>query len=155
MTITKIISGGQTGADQAGLAAAKELGLQTGGWMPKGWVTDEGYRPEFEFLYKMRQTSTATYPPRTRFNVAESDGTLIFGNSDSRGSVLIARYCYNFARPIYKVAWFIGVSDDIILFRAWVRDKNIRTLNVAGNRESRAPGIFDACKAFLIKVLTP
>jgi hypothetical protein len=34
--LERVISGGQTGADQAGLAAAKRLGVPTGGFMPKG-----------------------------------------------------------------------------------------------------------------------
>ena len=37
---SKIISGGQTGADMGGLLAAKDLGIRTGGWMPKGWLTE-------------------------------------------------------------------------------------------------------------------
>ena len=45
MTLTTIISGGQTGADQAGLLAAQALGLQTGGWAPHGWRTDAGPAP--------------------------------------------------------------------------------------------------------------
>jgi Circularly permutated YpsA SLOG family len=43
----KIISGGQTGADQAGWRAAKACGLETGGWMPKGWKTELGCSPFF------------------------------------------------------------------------------------------------------------
>jgi Circularly permutated YpsA SLOG family len=39
MLLKKIISGGQTGADQAGLRTAKRLGIETGGWMPQGWRT--------------------------------------------------------------------------------------------------------------------
>jgi hypothetical protein len=35
--IEKLISGGQTGADRAGLEAAKALGIATGGTAPKGW----------------------------------------------------------------------------------------------------------------------
>lgn len=34
--LRKIVSGGQTGADRAGLDAALELGLELGGWCPKG-----------------------------------------------------------------------------------------------------------------------
>jgi len=34
--LTKIISGGQTGADQAALDAAIELGIPQGGWRAKG-----------------------------------------------------------------------------------------------------------------------
>jgi hypothetical protein len=37
--VTKVISGGQSGADLGGLRAAKVLGIQTGGSMPKGFLT--------------------------------------------------------------------------------------------------------------------
>jgi len=38
----KVISGGQTGADQAGLVAAARFAIPTGGWMPHGFETAEG-----------------------------------------------------------------------------------------------------------------
>jgi hypothetical protein len=44
--VRKIISGGQTGADQAGLAVAKRLGISTGGFMPKGLLTAAGPQPD-------------------------------------------------------------------------------------------------------------
>jgi RNA polymerase sigma factor (sigma-70 family) len=40
--VRKVISGGQTGADQAGLFAAEAFGIETGGWMPKGFLTLAG-----------------------------------------------------------------------------------------------------------------
>ncbi|MFZ8324119.1 YpsA SLOG family protein, partial [Staphylococcus aureus] len=42
MKLKKVISGGQTGADQAGLRAGKAAGLETGGMVPKGCLTDDG-----------------------------------------------------------------------------------------------------------------
>ena len=45
MFLTKIISGGQTGADYGALLAAHALGLETGGWAPKGWRTEDGPKP--------------------------------------------------------------------------------------------------------------
>jgi hypothetical protein len=46
--LTKIISGGQTGSDQGGLEAGQKLGLETGGWIPKGWLTEIGANPELK-----------------------------------------------------------------------------------------------------------
>lgn len=37
--LLKVISGGQLGADQAGLAAAKAVGIRTGGFAPKNYKT--------------------------------------------------------------------------------------------------------------------
>ena len=45
MSLRKVVSGGQTGADQAGLRAARAAGIETGGWAPKGWETEEGPAP--------------------------------------------------------------------------------------------------------------
>jgi hypothetical protein len=46
-----IVSGGQTGADRGGLLAAKELGIDTGGWMPHGLMCedDQGASIQQEF----------------------------------------------------------------------------------------------------------
>lgn len=45
MTLTKIISGGQTGVDQAALRAARDLGITTSGTAPLGWITEDGPAP--------------------------------------------------------------------------------------------------------------
>jgi hypothetical protein len=48
--LRKIISGGQTGADIAGLDAAVLLHIPTGGTVMKGFKTESG--PNFELGYK-------------------------------------------------------------------------------------------------------
>src|SRR2546422_7963506 len=42
LRLTKIISGGQTGADMGALLAAQDLSVESGGVAPKGWLTEEG-----------------------------------------------------------------------------------------------------------------
>jgi hypothetical protein len=44
--IGRIVTVGQTGADQAALRAARAAGIPTGGWAPKGWLveSDDGRR---------------------------------------------------------------------------------------------------------------
>jgi hypothetical protein len=39
--LERVISGGQTGVDQAALRAAQACGLETGGYAPLGWETEE------------------------------------------------------------------------------------------------------------------
>ena len=90
--IERVISGGQTGADQAGLAVAKRLGIPTGGCMPKGWLTEAGPRPDLGATYGLEEAETAAYPERTERNVLASDGTVVFGDARSRGSMLTAAF---------------------------------------------------------------
>jgi len=99
--IKKIISGGQTGADQGGLEAAWELGLLTGGTAPYNFMTEIG--PEFDKLKKFGLSpgpyDPRTYPKRTELNVKNSDGTLIFGNTNSPGSKLTISLCQKLNKP--------------------------------------------------------
>ena len=44
-SVLKIISGGQTGVDRAGLDAARKLGMSYGGYIPKGRRTEDGKLP--------------------------------------------------------------------------------------------------------------
>ena len=97
--VERVISGGQTGADEAGLAVAKELGIPTGGYIPKGWLTETGPRPDLAIAYGMTEAATADYPERTRLNVLSSDGTVVFGDSRSCGSWLTAKLCQRERKP--------------------------------------------------------
>lgn len=86
MLLTKIISGGQTGADMGALKVAKELGLETGGTMPKSFIAHDGEHPEFATLYNIKEHASPKYPPRTACNVRDSDATVRFAsNFDSPG----------------------------------------------------------------------
>jgi len=156
MTVTKIISGGQTGADIGGLRAAKQLGIATGGWMPKGWHTEAGPRPEYAAEFGMKEYQVAGYPARTKANVLWADGTIVFGTG--RGSNLTRSYCDMRGRPMYSVVrteWreFVKFGGGVTGFVSWLERYNVQILNVAGRRESKAPGIERYVTEFLIRVL--
>lgn len=152
--LKKIISGGQTGADQAGLRAARALGIETGGWMPKGFLTENGKHPEFAELYGMVEHSSARYAPRTKLNVAESDATLVFGNIESPGSVLTWTTCNAFKKPWLHIGYR---PDDPVWYApgliGFLKGMKVETLNIAGNRESKNPGIGDFVYHYLVKAL--
>lgn len=136
--VTRIISGGQTGADQGALAAAKRLGLPTGGWMPRGFLTESGPRPDFAMLYGMREHPEADYTPRTEANVRDADGTLIIGDASSGGSRDTKEFCGKHHKPCYVLPWRSGQPvplDSVSEFRRWLAEHHIRVLNVAGNRD--------------------
>ena len=74
--VTKIVSGGQTGADRAALDAALEVGFATGGWIPRGRRAEDGAVPER--YGNLVETESDAYEPRTELNVRDSDATVIF-----------------------------------------------------------------------------
>jgi hypothetical protein len=147
--IERIISGGQTGADQAGLAAAKRQGISTGGYIPKGWLTEAGPRPDLSTAYGLEEADTGAYPDRTERNVLASDGTVVFGDDRSRGSMLTVRLCDRHSKPCLIVPPDSDPVKAADRLRAWITEYRVRTLNVAGNRASQAPGI----AAFVTSVL--
>jgi hypothetical protein len=134
-----IVSGGQTGADRAGLDAAMALGIGTDGFCPRGRLAEDGRVPD---RYNVRETGTANYGERTALNVRFSDATIIFHYGMlSRGSKLTERLARKMgkARLVVKLDRFGAEHVDGI--RAWLNVARPEILNVAGQRESRRPGI--------------
>jgi hypothetical protein len=148
--IVKVISGGQTGVDQGGLIAAKLIGIPTGGWAPRGYLTENGpnnYLAEFG----LSEHSSDKYPPRTARNIHESDATLIMAHDFDRGSGLTVKLCRSMKKPFMTITdepdlnnrIMESVVDSIV---EWIKARHRvlgrgLVLNIAGNRESRAPGI--------------
>lgn len=155
MTITKIISGGQTGVDIAALRAARSAGIATGGWCPRNWMTESGPQPELLKSLGLREHMSAKYPPRTRANVQESDCTLIIAEQLDDGSKLTAEHCRAMNKPmLYLARAQIGVEHSEALKQAlsWLQSEPDKIVNVAGNRESKSPGIERAAEGFLFRL---
>ena len=143
----KIISGGQTGADQGGLEAGKELGFETGGWAPYGWRTEDGPQKPLLEGYGLKMCLEPGYPARTRRNIEDADLTIIFGRIDSPGSKLTHNLCIQLGKPF-------AVNPQAGMLRKLVDKPNVKVLNVAGNRESKCPGIQALVKKLLIESLS-
>lgn len=155
MPLVKIISGGQRGADLAGVIAAKEAGIEYGGTMPKGFKNESGLNPDFAAKYNMEEHSSEKYPPRTYKNVKDSDATIRFAtNFDSPGE-----RCTKNAIDQYKRLYMdVQVDDEFPLppeeIAMWIINNEIRVLNVAGNRETTSPGIEKFVKDYILTVIT-
>jgi hypothetical protein len=149
--LEKIISGGQTGADQAGWRAAQAFGVATGGSIPKGFLTEDGARPEFAAQFHAVEMPTDSLPARTERNVKDSDGTLWFGETTTTGAQDTVGACQRSGKPCLPV--YPGASFEPAQVAAWIAENSIKTLNVAGNRESMEMGIGDRVERFLAQVL--
>ncbi len=147
--IRRIVSGGQTGVDRGALDAALELGIEHGGWCPRGRLAEDGVIPS---AYQMVETQSDEYPVRTERNVIDSDGTLILYRSRLAGGThLTRRMAAKHRRPCCLVD--LGQDLDFDGVGRWLIDSNIQTLNVAGPRESSSPGIGRAAMVYLVQLL--
>lgn len=141
--LSKVISGGQTGADRGGIDAAAELGVQTGGTAPLGYRTSRGNDLTLKDLGLDEDLSFA-YPPRTKKNVQNSDGTVIIGSQmDSAGSRLTHSLTVDHNKPCKQIGLPEDYTNEELLEEAkklatWIRKKHISVLNVAGNRDAYA-----------------
>jgi hypothetical protein len=149
--LRKIISGGQTGADQGGLEAARSLGLETGGKAPLGFKTEDGPRPALGPMYGLEELASDEYPPRTRYNVVDSDATVIFGRTSETGSRMTRRMCKESHKPCLVIEEFD--ENSLELLRSFVTMYEVETLNVAGNRESKNYGIQRKVRNYLVEAL--
>jgi len=148
-TAVRVISGGQTGVDRAALDVARELGVPCGGWCPRGRRAEDGPIPE---SYPLRETPSASYPERTAWNVRDSDGTLVVTRGRPRGgTALTVSLARRAGKPVIVANLEGGANAAEI--GAFLLEHRIRVLNVAGPRESEAPGIHDQAAALLRELL--
>jgi hypothetical protein len=151
IVLRKIISGGQTGVDRGALDAAIELGLDHGGWCPMGRIAEDNFIPT---RYALRQTDSKNYANRTEKNLLLADATLIlYRGVLSGGTFLTFQLCKRHVRPLLAVD--LARDYDASEIRNWLAMQGIRTLNVAGPRESTSPGIAAAARQVLLEVLQP
>jgi hypothetical protein len=146
--LKRIVSGGQTGVDRAALDVALELGVPCGGWCPRGRLAEDG---ALDARYPLRETTSARYEQRTFANVRDSDGTLILTRGElTGGTAYTARVAAELGRPLLAVA---PDPAEVPRVLAWLAEHRIATMNVAGPRESGAPGIHAEAHRFLSELL--
>lgn len=155
--IEKIISGGQTGADLGGLKAAKKVGIKTGGFAPLGFKTEKGSNPELATVYDLIASSSDDYKIRTSANIRASHATIIFAtNAGSAGTKLTLKTCEAAKKPYVLINPFAADASALVLnflTEVHTRYKRAIILNVAGNRESKSPGIELRVEALLSELL--
>ena len=149
--LLKIVSGGQNGADQAGLKVAKKLGIATGGWIPRGFKTEYGLDPSLA-QYGLVETENESYYPRTVYNVRDSEATVYFAsNWNSPGTKATLRAVHQFQRPVFKVD--LKLPPPYVQMSKWLNENKVKILNVAGHRESVHPGVGNFVEEYLTQVI--
>ncbi len=146
----KIVSGGQTGVDRAALDVGLAEGLEIGGWCPRGRWAEDGPIPRH---YPLWETRSEQIHVRTQRNVECSTATLVLTRGVPMGGTrLTVEYAESMRRPLLVVD--LGIDDDHVgRIVRWLENVKPRVLNVAGPRESGAPGIGEQTAEFLSEVL--
>jgi len=148
LPVERIVSGGQTGVDRAALDVAIQLGIEHGGWCPRGQLAEDGPIPP---RYQLTEIDSAEYWVRTERNVVDSQGTLIlYGGELTGGTELTLRMAVKHDKPHLTVDLQARPSPQMA--RQWILKHNLHHLNVAGPRESSAPGIGQSARQFLLAV---
>ncbi len=138
MSLTKIVTGGQTGVDRGTLDAALEAGFPCGGWCPPGRAAEDGPIAQ---RYPMTEMPSGSYLDRTIQNVVDSDATaIIYFATLHGGTEQTLLHCIQRGTR-YKL---IDASEVVAeraaeLIGQFVTEHDVSVLNVAGPRSSDAP----------------
>ena len=155
--LIKVISGGQTGADQAGLAAAKKFSIPTGGFAPKGYQTSQGKnRTLLQKVYDLTE-SKGGYKQRTWENAKIADGTIRLAvDFSTRGEICTLNGINKYNKPhkdfnLQDLDEFESIMVEDC--NTWLIENKIKILNVAGNTQNTLGfDIYTMAYEFLCKV---
>lgn len=153
----RIVSGGQTGVDRAALDFAIAHDIPYAGWCPRGgWAEDHPAPPGLLGAYpRLRETPSADPEQRTRWNVRDSDATLIVAPGDSGraspGTATTEAAAVELGRPLLRLD---ARDHDLASMRAEIERLLSAlwpnpTLNVAGPRQSEQPQAYAAALRLL------
>lgn len=144
VTLEYIRSGGQTGVDQTGLFVAREHGIKTGGWAPKGWRTEAGPAPWLEDFGLVEHVSPS-FKPRTHANVRDADLTVWFGKRSP------GFFCTLNGAELHQKQML--VNPTVVQLVKTIQKLKVKELNVAGNRLENHPEASDLARAILTSAI--
>lgn len=151
--LEKIISGGQTGADQGALDGAISCGFPYGGTLPAGRKTENGTLP---ISYEMDEIASGRYADRTAKNVIDGDATLIVSHGSlTGGSALTMKIAKRLDKPWLHIdlnTYNPEMAADKVA--AWVETSNCKILNVAGPRASSDADIYNCTRSLVVGLIT-
>jgi hypothetical protein len=154
-----IITGGQTGVDQAAWDAAIEFdegigNIRTCGYMPRRFMTEDGPMPHFRTKYGAIENDSPSYKERTIKNVMNSDAFVLIGNPDSSGGKLLRSLVGKKigGPPLIIVvnpnkSFGLDEANKVLSFG------KIEKLMIAGNRGSSNPMIYSQARRFVLRLL--
>ncbi|MGM0444094.1 MAG: YpsA SLOG family protein [Fibrobacterota bacterium] len=137
--VEKIISGGQTGADRGALNAALALEFPCGGYCPSGRRAEDGVIPD---TYPLQEIDGG-YDERTRRNIADADGAVLFSEGSPDGEIRrTEQLCRESAIPVVLIdTERFNTTYSSHELRDFCEEFSIITLYISGTRGSQSPYI--------------
>ena len=116
-----------------------------GGWCPAGRRAEDGVIPSH---YDLQETDSKGYKQRTKWNVRDSDATLIISLQSelTGGSLFTLEYANKIGKSCLHVYPDCQWQKQV---KTFLETNTIQILNVAGPRGSSVPGI----KEFVFEIL--
>src|SRR4030095_3983538 len=160
ISIKNIISGGQTGVDQAALDVAINLGIECGGWCPPGRLCENGLIPSVYPLKETPSEKSNAAPDvnrslRTEWNVRDADAVLVLLPNNiktEKGSEWTIQCAVNYGKPISITDPFAAMASAEI--QRLLESISISILNIAGPSEGSCAGINEQTKKLLLATFT-
>lgn len=163
----KVISGAQTGADIAGLWAAKHFGIKTSGYAPKGFLTLDGTHPEMMDTFGILQHKCEGYRDRTIDNLKDSGITIVCSEKMSPGTRLTINQCkankVRYELAVLDPSDMVKSLDDAnfiidevkkLLERNTMLGYNYFNINIAGNSTKNSIRSFEFTYKFCHRLFT-
>lgn len=109
-------------------------------------------------MYGLRESRHTEYFRRTAQNIRHADATIVFTAPDvpginSKGSRFTVDECTKQGKPCLVVRLVVEPAVYVSDIREFITTHGITVLNIAGNRESVAPGIGKRVEGILMEAL--
>jgi hypothetical protein len=149
MSVSRIISGGQTGADRAALNWAIKHGIPHCGWCPKDRLAEDGEIPPW---YHLEETPSGESLQPDSCNVRDSDGAVIFTIRSEmvNGCEHAADLAQQHGKPWLHLSEEAEGPDAATRLKRFIEANNIQALHVTGSCASKEPLVPD----FVAEVLS-
>jgi hypothetical protein len=139
--IRRILSGAQSGVEAGALDLALKLGLECGGWVPRGFRSAGSPLPA---AYQLKETPSADFKDAVEFNARDSDGTLLLTRGKKNPHI---KYAIQMALKHQKQLLNLDMRQYPIfeagsMISTWISMQFIKSVYVTGNSREEDESIY-------------